>query len=59
MELSRDKIQELENAYVKSLTDREFQAYSIAKNHLGSPFTVHKTNGFLAWIKKQEDCKKI
>ena len=38
--------------YIVSLTEKEYQSYLIAKDHLGSLFNIVKTNGFLAWKKK-------
>ena len=38
--------------YVASLTEKERAAYSIAKSHLGSSFSMEKSNGFLQWRKK-------
>jgi hypothetical protein len=46
-----------EEEYLKSLTPKEYKAYEIAKNHLGSLFTLHKTAGFLLWKKKNESKK--
>jgi hypothetical protein len=46
--------QVLENEYVNSLTPIEHQAYLIAKSHLGSLFTVSKTNGFIRWMKENK-----
>ncbi len=40
-----------ENAYLDSLSPKEFQAYLIAKDHLGILLTVRNTNGFLKWKK--------
>jgi len=39
-------------AYIKSLTTKEKQALDIAKEHLGSLFTIEKNNGYLEWCKK-------
>ena len=47
-------IQVLENEYVNHLTPIEHQAYLIAKNHLGSLFTVSKTNGFIRWMNEKK-----
>lgn len=44
----------LVDEYIKSLTEKEHQSYLIAKDHLGSLFQIEKTNGFLAWTKKQQ-----
>ena len=38
-----------ETEYLKSLTEKEFKAYLIAKNHLGSSFGLDKSIGFLYW----------
>ena len=38
--------------YLKSLGEKERKAYHIAKDHLGSSFSVEKSIGFLAWLKE-------
>jgi len=43
-----------EDQYLLSMSEKERKAYEIAKIHLGSLFTLHKTAGFLQWKKKQE-----
>lgn len=43
--------------YIESMTEKEKQAYQIAKEHLGSLFTIEKTNGYLQWIEKQTSTK--
>jgi hypothetical protein len=48
-------IQKLTELYVKSLSEKEYKAYSIAKSHLGSSFSLEKSVGFLKWKKKQEE----
>ena len=40
-----------ENAYLVSLSPKEYQAYLIAKDHLGILLTVRNTNGFIKWKK--------
>ena len=35
--------------YVKSLPEKERKAYEIAKAHLGSTFSLEKSNGYIAW----------
>ena len=40
-------------AFLKSLTEKEYKAYEIAKSHLGTTFDLKKSNGFLEWLKKQ------
>ncbi len=42
---------EIINQYLKSLGEKERKAYDIARDHLGSSFSVEKSVGFLAWLK--------
>ena len=39
--------------YLEYLTPIEYQAYLIAKDHLGSSFNIVKSNGYCDWFKKQ------
>jgi hypothetical protein len=41
----------ISEAYLKSLTEMELIAYNIAKSHLGSLFTLEKSNHYLEWYK--------
>lgn len=43
-----------EENYILSMTEKERKAYEVAKTHLGTLFTLHKTAGFLQWKKKQD-----
>lgn len=45
----------IENAYLNSLTEKEKKAYEIAKQHLGTLFTLEKTNGFIQWKIQQDN----
>ncbi len=38
-----------EQKYIESLDKKEFQAYNIAKSHLGSSFELSKSIGFIKW----------
>ena len=49
---------EKEQQYINSLTEKEKKALLIAKEHLGTLFTLCKTAGYLQWEKKQETHKK-
>lgn len=40
------------DAYIKSLSPKEYKAYLIAKDHLGSSFSIAKSVGYLAYKKK-------
>lgn len=44
-----------EDAYLQSLAPKERGALDIAKYHLGMSFSLAKSNGFLAWRKKEAD----
>ena len=46
-----------EISYLKTLSDKEFKSYLIAKTHLGTSFGLSKSNGFVQW-KKNNDKKK-
>jgi hypothetical protein len=35
--------------YLNSLTEKERKAYEIAKSHLGSTFSLEKSNGYQKW----------
>lgn len=48
---------EKEQEYINSLSEKEKKALQIAKEHLGSLFTLDKTAGFLQWKNKQESRK--
>lgn len=38
--------------YLKTLSEKELKGYHIAKTHLGSSFSLEKSNGFIEWKKK-------
>ena len=40
--------------YLAALSAKERLAYNIAKEHLGTSFTVEKSVGFLRWKRSQE-----
>ena len=44
-----------ERAYVNSLTEKEYRAYIIARDHMGILFTLVRCNGYLKW--KKDQCK--
>lgn len=37
--------------YLKSMDEKQLQAYKIAFEHLGSSFNIVKSNGFKEWCK--------
>lgn len=51
MDMSTEQVQKL---YLESLSPKEYKAYLIAKDHLGSSFSLLKSVGFLKW-KEQKD----
>ena len=44
----------LTEEYLKTLTEKEFKAYEIAKDHLGSSFELEKSVGYLTWLATRE-----
>jgi len=48
-----ETIEELQEKYVQNLSEMEKQGYIIAKEHLGSSFSLVKSIGFKEWLKKQ------
>jgi hypothetical protein len=48
----------MEDAYIQSLTPKELIAHDIAKSHLGMSFCLVKSNGYLAWRKKEDETLK-
>lgn len=39
-----------EESYIKSLSKKEYNAYLIAKEHLGMTFTLSKSAGYIKFI---------
>jgi hypothetical protein len=44
-------LQDLIDEYLRSLDEMELIAYNIAKSHLGTLFSVEKSNHYLEWYK--------
>jgi hypothetical protein len=49
----------LTDDYVRSLSDKEYQGYMIAKSHLGSSFDLEKSLGFIDWKQGASDPQKV
>jgi len=47
----------LSKEFMDSLDEKERMAYHIAKSHLGTMFSLDKSNAFLEWIKTKESEK--
>jgi hypothetical protein len=47
------------NSYISQLGEKEKIAYEIAKNHLGTSFSLKKSIGYKEWFKKQNTNKDI
>lgn len=47
----------LEKEFLDSLNEKERMAYHIAKSHLGTMFSLDKSNAFLQWINERESKK--
>lgn len=43
-----------EEIFLKTLDEKELMAYHIAKSHLGSLFSLDKSNAYLEWKAKQK-----
>ena len=41
------------DAYISQMSPFELSAYRIAKSHLGTSFSLKKSNGFLKWVSKK------
>ena len=50
--------EELLEAYIKQLSDKEKIVYKIARDHLGSSFDLSLSIGFLEWQKTYKPLKK-
>tara|TARA_B100001250_G_C19481576_1_gene648950 strand:- start:100 stop:273 length:174 start_codon:yes stop_codon:yes gene_type:complete len=50
-----EKQDETEKLYLKSLTNKEREAYEIAKSFLESSFDLKKSLGYKAYMKKQSE----
>jgi hypothetical protein len=49
--------QNKEQEYISQLGEKEKIAYEIAKNHLGTSFSLKKSIGYKEWLKK--NCNKL
>ena len=56
MDNSKEK-EVLEKEFLDSLNNKERMAYHIAKSHLGTMFSLDKSNAFLQWINERESKK--
>jgi len=45
---------ELVDAYISQLTEQEKLVLEIAKDHLGSSFTIEKSIGFIEWLQNRQ-----
>ena len=45
--------------YIRSLSEKELQAYLIAKSHLGSSFSLEKSLGFIKWLESEKSRNPI
>ena len=44
---------DLVDAYISQLTEQEKLVLEIAKDHLGSSFTIEKSIGFIEWLQNR------
>lgn len=52
--LNMNTPQSLLDEYIRSLPEKEYQGYMIAKSHLGSSFDLGKSTGFIDWLKARK-----
>lgn len=45
--------------YIDQLSDQEKKTLKIAKEHLGTSFNIKKSIGYMEWLKKQTEEKKV
>ena len=50
----KEQPQSDEEVFLKTLDEKELMAYHIAKSHLGSLFSLDKSNAYLEWKAKQK-----
>lgn len=43
--------------YIKSLSPKEYKAYLIAQNHLGTSFDISNSIGFIKWLSHKNEIK--
>ena len=55
---NHDIVEQLKMKYVESLPEKLRQAYLIAKEHLGTSFTIEKSIGYLKWLETQENVQE-
>jgi hypothetical protein len=55
---NQDIVEQLKMKYVDSLSEKLRQAYLIAKEHLGTSFTLEKSIGYLKWLETQENVQE-
>ena len=53
MEREITELTKMQHEYIKSLSEREYKAYMIAKSHLESSFDLEKSIGYKEWKKAQ------
>ena len=53
-QITRMEQEPLTEQYLKTLSEKEYKAYEIAKDHLGSSFELEKSVGYLKWLDTQQ-----
>ena len=49
-----DTEEQMQQAYLDTLTEKERKGYEIAKSHLGMSFDLKKSIGYLEWKTKNQ-----
>lgn len=58
MNNTEKSVENLAEIYLKSLDEKEMIAYNIAKSHLGTLFTLEKSNHYLDWLSAHNSTQK-
>jgi hypothetical protein len=52
--INNSEEEDILKSYISQLSEKEKIAYEIAKNHLGTSFSLKKSIGYKEWLKKQK-----
>lgn len=50
---------DLLNEFLASLDEKEMIAYNIAKSHLGTLFSLDKSNAYIEWLQNRQQTNNL
>ncbi len=50
---------DLLNEFLASLDEKEMIAYNIAKSHLGTLFSLDKSNAYIEWLQNRKQTNNV